>query len=149
MTTGCLCDSSWEVGLLNGTRQEAEWFGIDCSLRKCFPVHLTLFMIYTCMQSLITLLLLLLSLVWYVMSGHCPSSEDLNTNITETNCTAVNGGAQGNLCHVDCSNRGICDYATGLCNCFPSYYGSSCDRTGTPEAAVFTNATEFRLHFKG
>lgn len=31
---GCLCDSSWPVGLGAGQRQEPEWFGPDCSLSK-------------------------------------------------------------------------------------------------------------------
>jgi hypothetical protein len=35
---GCVCDSSWLVGLDNGERQEPEWFGPDCSLRKSFRI---------------------------------------------------------------------------------------------------------------
>jgi hypothetical protein len=31
---GCICDSSWRVGLGMGETQLAEWFGADCSLRK-------------------------------------------------------------------------------------------------------------------
>jgi hypothetical protein len=31
---GCVCDSSWTVGLESGETQQAEWFGADCSLRK-------------------------------------------------------------------------------------------------------------------
>jgi len=31
---GCLCESSWAVGLLANETQEAEWFGPDCSLRE-------------------------------------------------------------------------------------------------------------------
>ena len=30
----------------------------------------------------------------------------------------INAGASGNLCHVDCSNRGVCDYSKGTCTCF-------------------------------
>lgn len=33
---GCVCDSSWTVGLASGEVQEPEWFGPDCSLRKYF-----------------------------------------------------------------------------------------------------------------
>lgn len=35
MIYGCICDSSWEVGLGSGQMQEPEWFGPDCSLRHC------------------------------------------------------------------------------------------------------------------
>jgi hypothetical protein len=31
---GCVCDSSWTVGLASGETQEPEYFGPDCSLRK-------------------------------------------------------------------------------------------------------------------
>lgn len=24
----------------------------------------------------------------------------------------------GNLCHIDCSNRGVCDHSTGICKWF-------------------------------
>mmetsp|Transcript_4462 Transcript_4462/g.5785 ORF Transcript_4462/g.5785 Transcript_4462/m.5785 type:complete len:279 (+) Transcript_4462:229-1065(+) len=96
MIYGCVCDSSWEVGLASGETQTPEWFGPDCSLR------------------------------------HCPSGDDPVTTADETNCwnvTAAGGrgtGAEGNLCHVDCSNRGLCDYETGLCSCFIGHYGHNC-----------------------
>lgn len=34
MIYGCVCDSSWSVGLGSGETQEPEWFGPDCSLSK-------------------------------------------------------------------------------------------------------------------
>merc|ERR1719217_331048 len=77
---GCVCDSSWPVGLGPGQRQEPEWFGPWCSLR------------------------------------HCPSGDDpYTTHVDETNCTGVTAaggygvGEKGNLCQVDCANRGKCD----------------------------------------
>ena len=94
---GCLCDSSWTVGLGDGERQTPEWFGYDCSLK------------------------------------HCPSGDDPRTSKDETNCnnvTAVGGfgvGRKGNLCHVDCSNRGKCDYRTGTCGCYHGYTGEACE----------------------
>lgn len=93
---GCVCDSSWEVGLGSAQRQEPEWFGPDCSLR------------------------------------HCPSADDPRTIIDETDCQEVGPpdsyyvGLAGNLCQVDCANRGICDHSTGLCQCFNGQYGEDC-----------------------
>lgn len=31
---GCVCDSSWTVGLASGETQEGTWFGPDCSLSE-------------------------------------------------------------------------------------------------------------------
>jgi len=93
---GCVCDSSWSVGLGSGETQEPEWFGPDCSLR------------------------------------HCPSGNDPRTIKDETNCQhkaakdSTYTGQHGNLCHVDCANRGICNYQTGVCKCFPGQYGQNC-----------------------
>jgi hypothetical protein len=112
---GCLCDSSWEVGLSNGQRQMPEWFGPDCSLR------------------------------------HCPSADDPMTFVNELNCfnkTAPGSvwgelranGTKGNLCHVDCANRGVCNYNNGQCSCFEGFYGHDC----TIQSALATgNSNEF------
>ena len=32
---GCVCESSWPVGMASGETQVPEWFGPDCSLRRC------------------------------------------------------------------------------------------------------------------
>lgn len=94
---GCICDSSWEVGLEANVTQSPEFFGVDCSLR------------------------------------HCPSGDDPSTeSIDETDCSEKEAigfrgiGEPGNLCHVDCSNKGSCDYSTGLCTCFSGWYGANC-----------------------
>jgi len=96
----CVCDSSWTVGLADGETQLAEWFGSDCSKRRC------------------------------------PSGDDPMTTAVETSCSdkldngatddAVNGGSDNNLCHVECANRGICNYGTGKCKCFDGFYGQAC-----------------------
>lgn len=104
--SGCLCDSSWTVGFDATETQLAEYFGPDCSLR------------------------------------HCPSGNDPMTTADETDCEnllqdpytfkttntagTANTGASGNLCHVDCSNRGKCDFSSGICSCFPGYSGANC-----------------------
>ncbi|ETM42172.1 hypothetical protein L914_12138 [Phytophthora nicotianae] len=93
---GCLCDSSWPVGLGAGESQLSQYFGPDCSRM------------------------------------HCPSGDDPMTAVDETDCEGVvadGGGGTGapdNLCHVDCANRGICNYNSGECSCFSGFYGSNC-----------------------
>ena len=96
---GCLCDSSWAVGLGAGETQLAEFFGPACQFRRC------------------------------------PSGDDPTSSlIDETDCYNKNQlsnvttelGAEGNLCHHDCSGRGTCDYNTGTCTCFPGVKGANC-----------------------
>merc|ERR1712216_865247 len=92
----CVCDSRWPVGLGDKQIQTGEWFGPDCSLQRC------------------------------------PSGDDPATQVDETDCynkTAPGGrgvGKKGNLCHVECSNRGLCDHSTGKCACFYGWHGSNC-----------------------
>jgi hypothetical protein len=100
---GCHCESSWVVGLGAGQVQATEYFGPLCDKHRC-------------------------------PTGDDPSTEDVD----ETNCenrrangaivdtTGASRGAYGNKCHVDCSNRGSCDYASGVCKCFLGYTGTNC-----------------------
>ncbi len=66
------------------------------------------------------------------MLGHCPSADNPSTFRVETDCSGVLAknskyrGADGNLCHVDCANQGLCDYSSGTCKCFDGQYGPDC-----------------------
>ena len=123
MLHGCVCDSAWTVGLGSGQTQEPEWFGPDCSLRKF--LHSLFFLFFT-------FLLVSTFSLFQRYAGHCLSHDDPRTIEIETNCQNVTAtgslyaGSTGNLCQIDCSNRGICDYTTGLCNCFDGQYGADC-----------------------
>ncbi|GMH66896.1 hypothetical protein TL16_g04532 [Triparma laevis f. inornata] len=63
----------------------------------------------------------------------CPSGNDPRTAADETDCGgkaakwSTEKGRTGNKCHVDCSNRGVCDYRTGTCACFVGYFGQACN----------------------
>ena len=56
------------------------------------------------------------------------------TTADDTDCSSVlapggyGSGAAGNLCFVECSNRGTCDYTSGECVCFPGFSGAACQR---------------------
>mmetsp|Transcript_25027 Transcript_25027/g.34364 ORF Transcript_25027/g.34364 Transcript_25027/m.34364 type:complete len:227 (+) Transcript_25027:1141-1821(+) len=93
---GCLCDSSWEVGLAANQTQEPEWFGSDCSLRHCPSAD----------------------------NPRTIKDETNCFNVTAKNSNST--GEHGNKCHVDCADQGICDYQTGVCSCFNGQFGSDC-----------------------
>jgi hypothetical protein len=103
----CHCDSSWPVGLGAGERQQSEWFGPACQFKRC-------------------------------PSGDDPltkSSVGGNSNaFNESTCEGVVAeggkgiGKKGNICHVDCSNRGLCDHTLGTCECFKGFWGVACDK---------------------
>jgi len=117
MLLGCVCDSSWPVGLNAGQTQEPEWFEADCSKSKLMPLPSFMMKLKVCLLHRI---------------GHCPSGDDPMTTKNETNCFGRGilpfkyKGKRGNLCHVDCSNRGVCNYETGICKCFDNFYGPNC-----------------------
>ncbi|CAN0375737.1 unnamed protein product [Discosporangium mesarthrocarpum] len=62
------------------------------------------------------------------------ASDKTETEEDETDCegkAAPGGhgvGTAGNKCHVDCSNRGLCDHSTGECSCFKGYHGQACTK---------------------
>lgn len=68
-------------------------------------------------------------------TGHCPSGWDRKyQNENSTDCFNVTTGSAsratgmpGSLCYQECSNQGICDYSTGVCNCFKGRWGGSCE----------------------
>ncbi len=112
VVSGCLCDSSWKVGLDDGETQEPEYFGPDCSLRRC------------------------------------PSNYDPLSPGNETDCSGVlaaggrGTGKPGNKCHIDCSNRGSCDYSTGTCECFPGFRGVDCHDTARDDKVGHRSSNE-------
>ena len=87
------------MGVGPGERQQAEFHGPDCGQKRC------------------------------------PTGDDPMTERDETNCTGVVAaggrgvGRPGNICHVDCSNRGTCK--DGLCKCFKGFYGINCGKRTT------------------
>lgn len=108
---GCLCDSSWSVGLGSNETQEAEWFGADCSLRHCPSGD----------DPRTT-----------VDETNCYNKTAKNSNST---------GERGNKCQVDCSNQGVCDYNTGICKCFKGYYGVDCSISSALQNSFSTSTS--------
>jgi hypothetical protein len=94
---GCVCDSEWPVGLGSGETQVPEYFGRDCSKRRCPSAD----------DPKTTI----------------DETDCANTNTTDAIINAV----AGNLCHVECSNNGKCDHTIGQCQCFPGHYGEACN----------------------
>jgi len=97
---GCVCDSSWPVGLGYGETQQSEFFGAACEYRRCPSGDDPLTR-------------------WNETDGYGRSAAG----------SAILLGAPGNLYHNDCSGRGVCDYSTGDCACFEGFKGANCGLT--------------------
>jgi hypothetical protein len=97
MIHGCMCHSSWAVGLNAGETQASEWFGADCSLRRCPSAD----------------------------DPETPLVDETGCNGVLVPGTGGRGEI-GNKCQVDCANRGVCNFRVGECSCFPGYHGRDC-----------------------
>lgn len=132
---GCLCDSRWEVGYGRNQYQLSEWFGPDCSQRRCPSGDSPFTRDYEedCFKANQALGL------YYGGSNY--TIEELRTRGVTAQL-----GSQGNYCHIDCSNRGICDYSTGTCTCFDGSWGDNCAQVsnggGANYVASYDNYTD-------
>ena len=186
-TFGCVCHSSWPVGLLPGESQLGEWYGPACNLRRCpsgNDVSTKLIDETECNKKYnngaTTAALLTVSVTsnaaasateatlthaagarpWVVgdtitVSGHTGNSAHTAMNqeftvktVTSTTVAVLTGTGMtsvatyssgtllatfsitsyGNKCHVECSNRGVCDPKIGVCSCFVGFAGHACSR---------------------
>lgn len=145
---GCVCDSAWEVGYGYGQTQLTQYFGADCSQKHCASgddpyttaVDETNCEYYDANGA-----------IWrgYVGSdgNRYVSVASMPAGVTPSVLPAPstkkygdastlpgdvpNAGGVGNKCHVECSRRGKCNYATGDCTCFVGYFGTACEQKAT------------------
>ncbi len=109
---GCVCDSSWAVGLNAGETQLGEFFGPSCEFRRCPSGDNP-----TTEDEDET---------------DCEGKSQTGGNYISyygVSYSVIAGvGATGNKCHHECSGKGTCDYNTGLCSCYPGVEGHNCGR---------------------
>ncbi len=128
---GCVCDSAWAVGFGAGATQAAQWFGTDCSQKRCpsgddpfTPADES-----NCEWRADN------GRTWMGVVGsdgleYAPGATLPRGVVSARAATGVQGltaGAAGNKCYVECSNRGTCDYAKGVCACFAGSGGAACE----------------------
>lgn len=128
---GCVCDSAWNVGFKSGETQSTQWFGADCSRKRCpsgDDPRTTDIDETDCSNFADN------GKTWcgdigsdgnrYAKGATLPAGvtrATVSTSVLGENC-----GEPGNKCYVECSNRGLCNYATGQCTCFQGYFGANC-----------------------
>jgi len=128
---GCVCDSAWPVGFGAGQTQATQLWGPDCSLARCpsgddpmTPVDET-----DCAWRAAN------GAAWlgdvgtdgkqYAPGAVLPPGVAIAT--PGAGVPGLTAGAPGNKCYVACSNRGLCDAATGACACFAGHAGAACE----------------------
>ena len=89
----------------SNVKRNAEWTGADCSRR-------------TCPRS-----------TSWTQYGEFEPELDGSGNPTGNSLTY----RCKHQTEVECSDQGLCDRATGLCECFPGFTGNACQRTACPD----------------
>ena len=62
--------------------------------------------------------------------------QDCSGQACQSGTAWVDKATAANTAHAEaeCSNRGSCDYATGLCDCSDGFEGSACEKSKCPNA---------------
>merc|ERR1719359_712012 len=70
---------------------------------------------------------------WYAGWGGTHYSVNVDADANDTVQAVTTGGARGEAhFYKECSNKGICNRASGQCECFPGFTGEGCTRTACP-----------------
>ena len=142
---GCLCDSSWSVGLNSGETQAAEWFGPDCSRKRCpsgddplTPLDET-----DCEGQSYNRELNSSGIAGYYARTTIPYPNLFTMDVDGWYTHAKGYGQSGNKCHTECSNRGKCNHDRGICECFEGFYGSACEKQEEMASGNYRRAIGF------
>jgi hypothetical protein len=98
------CDKFFRCTCYKGPDGELAWTGNDCSLRTC-PKYDENYLFFS-----FVLIFLLISIRDVAWIGPVVKANDVHP-ITE------------------CSNKGICNRYTGICECFENFEGIACERS--------------------
>ena len=131
MIYGCVCDSTWSVGFGVGDTQAGQYTGPACAQRRCpsgdNPQTTTLNETdcgYFKDNGATWAGVVGSDGLKYAPGAALPAGVTVATPAFGT--PGVDVGAPGNLCYVECSQQGLCNYNTGLCQCFVGYGGANC-----------------------